>query len=158
MPVGSYAAERIIQRDGRTVTKAAASLPATTTTTWMTIAGEIELERLVFVVGTAIQNQACNLTVNWTPTGGSAIALCTATNIANLSSAAEIALMPLTVAGAVQSLTLTLVGSAWEGLAALPFRLGAGVISLTTSATNTGTIATELRYRPVNSAGNVIAA
>lgn len=158
MPVTSYAVQGRTRREGRLVTRADAALPATTTTTHWTIIGTIELLSLVYTVGTVIQTQADNLTINWTPTGGSAIALSSATNITAVAAGGKIALQGLTDAGAVQSLTLTLVGGTVNPLMDRPFVLADGVISLTTSATNTGTIAGALRYRPFASNGRVAAA
>lgn len=158
MPLNSQRAGRKEAIEGREITRADAALPQTTTTSYFTITGTIELLSLVGTVGTVIQTQADNLTINWTPTGGSAIALSSATNITGVAAAGKIALMPLTDAGAVQSLTLTLVGGTSAPLRDRPFVLGPGVISLTTSASNTGTTSWALRYRSASSGGAVVAA
>lgn len=158
MPVTALSVQTRIKTEGRLVTRADQALPATTTRTDWAISGTVELLSLVYTVGTVIQTQADNLTINWTPTGGSAIALSVATNITAVAAGGKITLQPLTDAGAVQSLSLTLVGGAANNLARSPFVLGPGVISITTSATNTGTLSGALRYRPYASNGRVAAA
>ena len=158
MPVTSSSVQGKTRNEGRLVTRADAALPQSTTTNYFTITGTIELLSLVFTVGTVIQTQTDNMTVNWTPTGGSAIGLNTATNITAVAAAGKIALQPLSDAGAVQSLTLTLVGGAANVLMQTPFVLGPGVISVTMSASNTGTLSAALRYRPYASNGRVAAA
>lgn len=158
MGVTSYGAQGRTIREGVLVPRADAALPATTTTTFFTIIGTIELLSLIFTVGTVIQTQTDTMVINWTPTGGSAIPLNTATDVTAVAAGGKIVLQPLTDAGAVQSLTLTLVGGRSAGLERRPFRLADGVISVTMSATNTGTIAGALRYRPFASNGRVVAA
>lgn len=158
MPVTSYDAQGRVQREGRLVSRADAALPQSATTTYFTITGTIELMSLVATVGTVIQTQADTLIWKWTPTGGSAVNLNTATDVTGVAAGGKIALMPLTDAGAVQSLTLTPVGGAVHLLFQTPFRLTAGTLALTASASNTGTIACALRYRPFASNGRVVAA
>jgi hypothetical protein len=158
MPVTTYAVQARTQREGRLVSRAAAALPQTTTTDYFTIVGTVELISLVATVGTVIQTQADTLIWKWTPTGGSAVNLNTATDVTAVAAGGKIALMPLTDAGAVQSLTLTPVGGTGLALRYRPFVLTDGVISLTASASNTGTISCALRYRPFASNGRVAAA
>lgn len=158
MPVTSYEAQGRTMREGVLVSRADAALPQTTTTNYFTITGTIELLSLIATVGTVIQTQADTLIWKWTPTGGSAVNLNTATDVTAVAAGGKIALQPLTDAGAVQSLTLTPVGGTGTGLKDLPFVLTDGVISLTASASNTGTIACALRYRPFASNGRVVTA
>src|SRR5215831_2513013 len=72
---------------GTQVTKAAANLPQTATSTLFTISGGAVLvtSLLGLVSGTAIQNQACNLSLGTVPTVGtsSATSIATATAITN---------------------------------------------------------------------------
>lgn len=158
MGLTSELSRQRVRDEGRLVARADAALPQTATTTYFTIAGTIELLDLDFTVGTVIQTQTCNMTVKYTPTGGSAIDLCTATNISAVAAGGKIALQPLTDAGAVQSLTLTPVGALTQLLAEAPFKLSDGVLAVTMSASNTGTLSAALRYRPFASNGRVAAA
>lgn len=158
MAINSFLASQREAVEGITVNRADAALPQTTTTTYFNITGEIDLLDLISTVGTVIQTQTDTMLWKWTPTGGSAVNLNTATDITAVAAGGKIALQPLTDAGAVQSLTLTPVGGASRGLRQRPFRLTAGTLAVTMSASNTGTLSHLLRYRPAKNGGAVTAA
>src|SRR5579859_6798280 len=69
---------------GIKVSRAANTLPATTTGNIFTVSGgRILVLALVGQVTVAIQNQACSLSINAVATAGSTLALCTAGPIIN---------------------------------------------------------------------------
>lgn len=137
---------------GIPVTGGAKSLPAGTSGDIFTVAGgRVIVTSLIGKVTTAIQNQACTLSVGNNPTGGSpaATAICGATAITNAALGIIVA-APLAIASA-------LVVSANPGILA-PSELqtvfggntmvDVGTVNVTTSATNTGAITWTITYIP----------
>jgi hypothetical protein len=141
---------------GIQVSRATNTLPATTTGNIFTITGgRILLVALIGEVTTAIQNQACTLKVSTAPTVGSAVDLCTAGSIINaavgthfsLPSAAASALVTdLGTGGGVQDV----MTSAWL--------IPVGALTITTSATNTGSVKWDMAYIPWDNGAQVAAA
>jgi hypothetical protein len=141
---------------GNQLSRATNTLPATATGNIFTITGgRILLVALIGEVTTAIQNQACTLKVSTAPTVGSAVDLCAAGSIINaavgthfsLPSAAASALVTdLGTGGGVQDV----MTSAWL----VPI----GSLTITTSATNTGSVKWDLAYIPWDNAAQVAAA
>lgn len=141
---------------GIQVSRATAALPASTVGNIFTITGgRILVVALIGEVTTAIQNQACTLKVSTAPTVGSAVDLCTAGSIIaapvgvhfSLPSAAASALVTdLATGGGVQDV----LTSAWL--------VPVGALSVTTSATNTGSVKWDLVYIPYDNGAQVVAA
>ena len=144
---------------GFAVTGGAKTLPAGVKGSIFTVAGgRVVITSLTAVVTTAIQNQACTLSVGNTPTGGSAAAtsLATATSIANVALGSSLAIpvfsgassQALIVGGASGVLPANGTANALGvplmngGIAIVP----AGTIDVTTSATNTGAISYSVTY------------
>lgn len=141
---------------GNQISRATAALPASTAGNIFTVSGgRILLVALIGEVTTAIQNQACTLKVSTAPTVGSAVDLCTAASIINapvgvhfsLPSAAGSALTTdLATGGGVQDI----MTSAWL--------VPVGSLTITTSATNTGSVKWDMAYIPWDNAAQVVAA
>jgi hypothetical protein len=134
---------------GFLVTGGAKTLPATATGHIFTVAGgRVLITSLTGIVTTAIQNQACTLSIGNTPTGGTAGAttLATAVSIANAAIGVNVSMPPLSALGVGQALIVGAAGIAVPmdvgGLAIVP----AGTIDVATSATNTGAITYSVTY------------
>jgi hypothetical protein len=143
------------QIQGNQITKAAQGLPATTTATLFTVAGgTVLIEWLVGFVTTAIQNQACNLSLGNTPTGGSAASTSLATATAITNKPVGSLFIPAFSSGVG---TAAIVAQAVQDQAgsAQSFIVPAGTITWTTSATNSGQIAWYLNGLPVDSGATV---
>jgi hypothetical protein len=142
---------------GVQVVKAAQGLPGATTSTLFTVAGGAVLVQFIAgVVTTAIQNQACTLSLGSTPTSGTAgnAAIATATSVSNKPIgtfyvpqwASEVGGTPI-IANNVQ---------AQSGPASTSsFLAFTGLITWTTSATNTGQMVWYLAYLPVDAGATV---
>lgn len=114
--------------------KASATLPASTTQDIFTITGGPVLVNLLYgVVTTIIQVQACNLSVSSTPTVGTAVVLASTFDI-NGKEAGTI----LRVEGDGTALVGANAGAGLSGIGLSPMIIPTGVISILTSATNTG--------------------
>jgi hypothetical protein len=155
---------------GFMVTGGAKTLPASTTGHIFTVAGgRVVVTSLTAVVTTAVQNQACTLSVGNTPTGGSAAttSLATATSIANAALGVSIAVPPFS-GGAAAALIVggasgVLVGNGSASALGVPLVNGgiaivpAGTIDVTTSATNTGAITYSITYVPYDAGASITA-
>lgn len=152
---------------GFLVTGGVKALPATASGDIFSVNnGRIIITSLTGVVGTAIQNQACTLSVGNKPTGGvsATTTLCAAGTITNLASGISVAVpqakASALIIGAADG-TLVFNGSsgaqgiavASGGLALLP----AGTVQVTTSATNTGTITWSVTYVPYDTGATITA-
>ena len=136
---------------GFRVDKAAATLPATGDQTIFTISGGRVAVCLLFgEVTTAIQNQACNLTVTSTPTTGTAVDLASALNI----QADELGCLYL-VEGDGTALVGANAGAALSGIGNNRIIVPAGIIKITTSATNTGATKWTCYYVPLDEGASV---
>lgn len=140
---------------GIAVARATATLPASTLGNIFTVSGgRILLVGLVGEVTTAIQNQACTVSIGTAPTvgTGSATALGTASSVIAAPIGTHIAAAP----GAAATVDLsTQAGVLFQ---AARFIINAGSITITTSATNTGSVKWDLLYIPLDLAGSVVAA
>jgi hypothetical protein len=140
---------------GIAVARATATLPASTLGNIFTVSGgRILLVGLVGEVTTAIQNQACTVSIGTAPTvgTGSATALGTASSVIAAPIGTHIAAAP---GGAA---TVDLSTQAGVLFQAARFIINAGSITITTSATNTGSVKWDLLYIPLDLAGSVVAA
>lgn len=144
---------------GAQVTGGAKTLPATGTGHLFTVAGgRVLITSLTGVVTTAIQNQACTVSIGATPTGGAAAAaaLATATSVINAALGQNLSMGPLS-GGAATALLVSALATA------VPFNsggiavVGAGTIDWTTSATNTGAVTWSLTYIPYDVGATVTA-
>lgn len=153
---------------GLLVTGGAKTLPASTSGDVFSVSGgRVIITSLTGVVSTAIQNQACTLSVGHKPTGGSSqvSTLATATSIINAALGTSLAVPAFgtggTVPGALAVLAPTSlvpqadlgVNVANGGIAMVP----AGTIQVTTSATNTGAITWSVTYVPYDVGANITA-
>lgn len=145
---------------GTYVAGAAKALPATATAGIFTISGgRAIITHLSGIVATTIQNQACTLSLGFTPSGGANVptALATATSIINLASGSFVA-APQNQAGLVVAGTgigILSPGNGATSVCSLPGDggiaiAGVGTVTITTSATNTGTIQWSLCYVPLD--------
>lgn len=146
---------------GLQVTGGAKTLPAGTSGDIFTIAGgRIIVTSLIGKITTAIQNQACTLSIGNKPSGGSAQAssLCTATAIANLALGTFVApplyaTGPLLVSANPGVLSPSELSAITGGIA----MVDVGTIDITTSATNTGAITWTLTFIPYDVGATVVA-
>jgi hypothetical protein len=138
---------------GNCVAKTAQALPAGTTATLFTVSGTVLVRMLAGLVTTAIQNQACTLSLGVTPTSGSAAntAVCTAGTITNLS-IGNLFVPAFTDNVGAAPVIAPVIGLPDDSSA---FLCSAGVITWTTSATNTGDMAWYLSYVPVDPGATV---
>lgn len=137
------------------VSKAAATLPATTTQNIFVVSGGRVLVHALFgLVTTVCSATATNLKVTSVPTVG------TATDIAsNLAIASFEAGAILIVEGDATALIGTSTGSGLgPALNALPFIIPTGTIRLETSATNTGATSWEIFYEKLDENAVVVSA
>lgn len=140
---------------GMEVSRATAALPATTTGNIFTVSGgRILVVALVGEVTTAVQNQACTLAIGTAPTvgTGSTSALGTASSIIAAPIGTHVAANP---GGAAVTDLATQAGVLVQ---AAGFLLDVGNITITTSATNTGSVKWDLVYIPWDNAASVVAA
>lgn len=169
MPVSpaAQAAQLFAVYYGALVTGGPKTLPASTSGDIFTVTGgRVVITSITGVVTTAIQNQACTLSVGHKPSGGSAqtTTLATATAVTNAAIGASVAVPPFS-SGSPQALAVlattavvpgtdlgTVITSG--GIAMVP----AGTIQVTTSATNTGAITYSVTYVPYDSGAVVTAA
>lgn len=140
---------------GIAVSRATATLPASATGNIYTVAGgRILVVGLVGEVTTAVQNQACTLAIGTAPTvgTGSTTALGTASSIIAAPIGTHFAAAP---GGATVTDLSTQAGVL---LQAARFVVNIGNITITTSATNTGSVKWDLIYIPLDLAATVAAA
>lgn len=151
---------------GVLVTGAAKTLPASTSGDIFTVTGgRVVVTSLTGVVTTAIQNQACALSVGHKPTGGSSqvATLASATSIINFALGSSLAVASLNsgVAALVVLAPTAVVPGVDLGISADDGGLAlvpAGSIQVTTSATNTGAITWSVTYIPYDAGAVVTAA
>lgn len=140
---------------GIAVARATATLPATATGNIFTVSGgRIAVVSLVGEVTTAVQNQACTLAIGTAPTvgTGSTTAMGTASSII----AAPIGTHFGTNPGGATAVDLST--QAGVAMPSAPFVVNIGNITITTSATNTGSVKWDLVYIPLDVAAQVVAA
>jgi hypothetical protein len=131
--------------------RATDSLPATATETIFEVeGGRILLFALVGEVTTAIQNQACTLAIAVDSDAGAAVDLASAVSVANLGVGTYITPEGDGTAGLA-------AGIGWGQACLTPVIVGPGAITITTSATNTGSVKWDLYYMPLDEASYVTA-
>ena len=131
---------------GVKVSKAAATLPATTTQTIFTIAGgRVFVALLLGEVTTVVQAQVNNLKVTSAPTTGTAVDLAS-----NLDINADEAGTLYLVEGDGTALVGANAGAALSGVGKPGFIVPIGVIRIETSATNTGATKWDIFYVPLD--------
>jgi hypothetical protein len=140
--------------EGRLVSRATSTLPASTSLNIFTVAGgRVLLVGLVGEVTTIIQAQACTVKVTSTPTTGTAVDL----------SAASASISALEVGGKLTLPAAAATAMVTGNAGGVIFRqaqwvIPIGSLSYTTSATNTGSIKWDLLYVPLDNGANVVAA
>lgn len=139
--------------DGILIERAAAVLPATTTSAIFTVTGTVRIVDLYGVCTTVCSATATNLSIVHVPTSGTNLTIANTLAIASFAAGTYVfaeldgtALVGTTAVSGVVS-----IGS----FSAI---LGAGSISLTTSATNTGAFRWVCRYVPIEAGSTVVAA
>lgn len=138
------------------VNRATAALPAGVAGNIFTVSGGRCLINLLFgEVTTAIQNQACTLSVGALPTvgTGSATNLATATSIIAAPIGSHFGANP---GGALIADIATEAGVTLAG--GFPAVVDTGYITITPSATNTGSVQWDLFFVPVDDGANIVAA
>jgi hypothetical protein len=136
-----------------TVARPTAALPQTASSAIFTITGgPILLMNIVGEVTTAIQNQADNTKLVAAPTVGSATDLCAVTDIANDAVGTFYNITGTLANALVKAANGTAIGQA--GTVVIP----AGTINLSCAASNTGSVAWRIRYKPLAPGVTVTAA
>jgi len=136
---------------GFRVDKTSATLPASGNQTIFTVSGGRVLMNLLFgEVTTIIQAQANNLKVTSVPTTGTAVDLA-----ANLDVNAKEAGCLLLVEGDGTALVGANAGAALNAIGAGQMIIPAGIIRITTSATNTGATKWTCYYVPLDEGASV---
>lgn len=141
--------------EGILVSRATNTLPATATGNIFTISGgRILVVALVGEVTTAVQNQACTLAIGSAPTvgTGSTTALGTASSIIAAPIGTHFSSNP---GGATVTDLATQAGVL---VPSAGFIVDVGTLTITTSATNTGSVKWDLVYVPWDNAASVAAA
>lgn len=145
---------------GLQVTGGAKTLPATAAGHIFTVSGgRVLVTSLTGVVTTAVQAQACTLSIGNTPSGGAgtAASLATATSINGIALGQMVSMPALSAASAAQASVVGPVGVCIPvGDNALPI-VPAGTIDVTTSATNTGALTWTITYMPYDAGATVTA-
>jgi hypothetical protein len=130
---------------GFRVDRASATLPASTSTAYFTIAGgRVLILGIVGEVTTIIQAQACNLKLISTPTTGSAVDICAVLDVNGKEAGC--------LFGITGTFATALVGSnAGAGvMCATPVVAPIGSIKLSASATNTGATKWSIYWVPLD--------
>jgi len=138
---------------GFKVSKASATLPATTTQNIFTVSGgRVMVQALVGEVTTIFGATATNLKATSVPTTGTAADIAANLAIANL----ELGTI-LVVEGDATAMIGVSAGFA-PALNALPFIIPIGVIRIETGATNTGATKWDIWYVPLDPGATVVSA
>lgn len=140
---------------GTKVDRATAVLPATTTgNIFLVTGGRILVTGLVGNVDVVCSATATTVKVSSAPTVGTAVDLTTAVAVTSQEVGSQITL-PLTSGGA---LVVKNGGGGGQLPSHEPFVVPAGAITITTSATNTGSVSWSLTYVPLDDGASVAAA
>lgn len=137
---------------GWLVNRAGATLPATTTSAIFNISGDVLVTALYGVCTTVCSATATNLSVVHVPTSGTNLTLASTLAIASFAAG--------TFVGVEGDGTALIGTTAVSGLLGMSPKmiLGAGSISLTTSATNTGAFRWVVTYVPLQDSARITAA
>jgi hypothetical protein len=134
---------------GPLVVRAAQVLPATATTTYFNVTGQVIITSFIGVVTTSTSATATTLTINAVNTAGATTAaIAAATSIASLNAGTILALP--TVGSTLTALSY--------GVQNNEFIVGAGSLQFVTSATNTGATKWYVNYVSLDSGAAVTAA
>jgi len=137
---------------GERVSRATAVLPATTTGNLFTIAGgRVMIMQIMGEVTTIIQAQACNVKLSHDPTEGAAADICANADVNGLIKGTNIG-----ITGAVAG-AMVIASHAYLVAQAGRLILPAGVITCTTSATNTGSVKWDIIYIPIDDGATIVA-
>lgn len=141
--------------EGIYVPRATATLPQTTVGSIFSVTGRVRITSIIGQVTTAIQNQANNTKLVFNPDGtGSDVDLCAVLDIA-ADAVGTLYTITGTAATAMQDGLWVLPAN--ELLAATGIVVQDGDIQLSCSASNTGSVAWELVYRPLSTGAAVVA-
>jgi len=135
-----------------TALKEATTLPATTTGTLFTATGSVKVLDIVGEVTTTVQTQACNAALISVPTVGATQNLCAVLNITGLVTGSVVSITG-TLATAMQATTTGVFVAQAD-----PVVVPAGLVKLSTSATNTGALKWIVRYQPLSPGASLIPA
>lgn len=139
---------------GFRVSKAAATLPATTTQNIFTVSvGRVFVALLLGEVTTVVQTQVCNLKVTSAPTTGTAVDLAS-----NLDISADEAGTLYLVEGDGTALVGANAGAALSGVGAMGCIVPIGTIRIETAATNTGATKWDIWYFPLDDGASIASA
>ena len=140
---------------GIAVARATAALPATATGNIFTVSGgRIAVVSLFGEVTTAVQNQACTLAIGTAPTVGTG-------STTAMGTASSIIAAPIGTHFGANPGGATVVDLSTQAGVLLPsagFVVNIGNITVTTSATNTGSVKWDLIYVPLDVGAQVVAA
>ena len=137
---------------GDIVSRATAGLPATTTGNLFTVAGgRVRVLQILGEVTTIIQAQACNAKLSHNPDVGAAADIC-----ADLDLNADAVGTNYGITGTVANAMLG-ASHAYLVAQAAPLILPAGKITLTTDATNTGSVKWDVIYVPIDTGARIVA-
>lgn len=164
---GAQAAQAFATSYGTVATGAAKTLPASTTGHLFTVSGgRVLVTGITGVVSTAVQAQACTISIGNTPTGGSAAVASIASASSSVSGAtvgtsfgvgafSSGSPAALVVTGASGVLAGANIGFSLDdgGIGLVP----PGTIDWTTSATNTGAVTWSVSYVPYDASASVVA-
>jgi hypothetical protein len=141
---------------GIKVSRATAALPQSATGNIFTITGgRIFVFALIGEVTTALGATATTLKVSSLPTIGSSLDLCTALTVTSFAAGVHFSL-PSAAGSALVSDTGT--GAGVQDIATSPWMLPAGAITITTSASDTGSVKWDVVYVPLDDGVQVAAA
>lgn len=130
------------------------TVSSVTTANLFTVAGgAVKIINIVGYITTAIQNQANNTKLVYTPTGGTATDVCAVLDVAN---AGQFGLLTITGTFA-NALVLTATAGIKAGVQAAPFIATPGILSLNCAATNTGAIDWYIEYQVMDIDATVVA-
>lgn len=139
---------------GIPVMKAAQNLPQTATATLFTVSGTVLVQSMWGLVTAALGATATNLSLGVTPTGGSAANTALATATAVTSKTVGTFFVPAFASSVGGAAIVAPLVQAQAGSTAA-FLVPAGVITWTTSASDTGQMAWYLDYLPVDAGATV---
>jgi len=161
MPSTTGKYEQLFGAHGIYLTRAAAIVPQTATTTFYTVTGLVALYACILEVTTAIQAQADAIKWRHTPTGG-AVGDVSGTIDINAFAVGDFIVMqgPTDAGAASQALTQVGATGGGTGLTLLhrPIALRAGALGLNAAASNTGNIKGHLIYQPLLPGSKIVAA
>jgi len=138
---------------GIKVERATAVLPATgTAAIFNIVGGRVAIRQLIGEVTVGIQVQLCNLTINGTPAVGTQVPLCTLLDVTGDEVGCLYGITGLNTDALIGINAGALPGQERDVV------LNVGTMTLTTSATNTGSVRWTVLYVPIDDGAHVTAA